>query len=125
MFFKTIHMGGPRYDARHYSVILVFRGISYLFMADTDWSYSVKNVKQLLKDTKLQAAFINPLSYIDATGKRWLSEINPAQVVIYHVPYLGEDKGGIRQLVREEIEAPHLTDWELMALTEPMQTINV
>ena len=125
VFFRTIHMGGPMYHCNHYSIILICYGQSYLFMADTDWSYSVKNVKELLKGTKVQAAFINPLSYMDAAGKRWLREIQPKTAVIYHVPYTGEDKGGIRTLVKEEIARHSTTDWELLALTEPMQTVGV
>ena len=76
IFFKTIHMGGSQYNARHYGIIIISSGYSYLFMADTDWTYAVKNVVQLLKDTTLKAAFVNPLSYMDARGKEWLSYLH-------------------------------------------------
>lgn len=125
VFFKTTHMGGYRYDARHYSVIVIFHGYSYIFMADTDWTYPVKNVQSLLGQTKLQAVFVNPLSYMDTTGMKWLRALQPPRVVIYHVPYEGEDKSGLRRLVNRELQSQYLVNWDLLALTEPMQTENV
>ena len=125
IFFKTIHMGGSQYDARHYGIIVVSSGYSYLFMADTDWTYAVKNVVQLLKDTTLKAAFVNPLSYMDARGKEWLSYLHVPNVVIYHVPYEGSDKSGMRKLVQREWASPVSRSWKLQALTEKMQTITI
>ena len=96
-----------------------------VIMADTDWTYPVKNVQSLLGQTKLQAVFVNPLSYMDTTGMKWLRALQPPRVVIYHVPYEGEDKSGLRRLVNRELQSQYLVNWDLLALTEPMQTENV
>ncbi|WP_300623765.1 MBL fold metallo-hydrolase [uncultured Megasphaera sp.] len=121
IFFKTKHMGNALFDVPHYSIALVLNGSSYLFMGDTDWSYPVRNIRNMLSQTQLKSIFINPLSYADRRRRQWLRELGCPQVLLYHIPFADDDVSGIRQLTNLETDFYQLK--EGYALKENRQTV--
>lgn len=121
VFFKTKHMGEPEFDVPHYSIALLIDGNSYLFMGDTDWSYSVRNVRNIISGTTLKGIFMNPLSYADKKRKEWLAGLGYPQILLYHIPFADDDVAGLRQQIQGETGFYHLRDG--YALKENRQTV--
>lgn len=121
VFFKTKHMGEPGFNVPHYSIALLIGGNSYLFMGDTDWSYPVRNVRNIIAGTTLKGIFMNPLSYADRKRKEWLAGLGYPQVLLYHIPFADDDVAGLRNLVQGETGFYHLRDG--YALKENRQTL--
>lgn len=124
VFFKTPHMGGAAFAVIHYSIALLLHGKSYLFMGDTDWSYSVRNVRSLLQGTQLKGIFVNPLAYADRRRKEWLAGLGCCpRVLLYHIPFADDDVSGIRSLADSETSFYTLKDGYV--LKENRQTVFV
>lgn len=123
VFFKTCHLGSHRFSVRHYSLALIEKGKSYLFMGDADWKYSVRDVQQIIKGTILKAVFVTPLAYLDRLGKEWLRALRPESVFIYHIPYMDTGKTGIRALADSIGHSSHRAPWHLHILKDRLQQV--
>jgi len=118
-YFRSVHMGGTDYQGcRHYTIMLTIDEKNYLFAADAD--YIVHNFENM---NNMTAIFINPLFFNHPNGQNLLGSLAPEQVVIYHIPFEGEDKTNLRKLVARDIIKHQNKPYQIIALTEKGQVM--
>ncbi len=122
IFFRTLHMGKDVFNIRHYSIVLTIYGNSYIFMSDAGTDYSAEAVFSLTEGTIVKGIFINPLAYMGRGCKRWLEDISPEHVFIYHIPETERGNHGIRGLA-DSIRKKEVGKSNLHVLSEPLQSV--
>lgn len=122
--FNTGHMG-PQYGrVNNYCFLVKAGGKTLLFTGDSD--FLEDGYRSALDGQGVDAVFVNPLFYQNPQGRRLVSEvIRPRQAILYHVPFAGEDKMGVRRMVKMQLERYQSDAFTLYALTEPGQTVSV
>ena len=70
----------------------------------------------------MKGIFINPLAYMGRGCKRWLEDISPEHVFIYHIPETERGNHGIRGLA-DSIRKKEVGKSNLYVLSEPLQSV--
>lgn len=101
-FHRSTHMGGAAYEKTiHYMIELLLDGDRYLFVADAD--AREENLSCIPADGKTKMIFVNPLFFQNPKGQKILKELQPENIVIYHLPFAEDDSSGLRELARTAV----------------------
>lgn len=104
-------------------LLLTVHGQHYLITGDCDWNDP--SYYDAIADIRPRAVFVNPLFFYDPAGRALLSRWTPPQVVLYHIPFAGEDSISLRTLTRQCL-TKYSRDFEsVQALWEPEQRIEL
>lgn len=104
-------------------LLLTVHGQHYLITGDCDWNDP--SYYDAIADIRPRAVFVNPLFFYDPAGRALLSRWTPPQVVLYHIPFAGEDSISLRTLTRQCL-TKYSRDFEsVQTLWEPEQRIEL
>ena len=104
-------------------VALQVNGKNFLFTSDCDYMH--RQAYAFARGRQWEAVFVNPFFYHSPQGQALLGdELQARHVIVYHVPFAGEDPMGLRMLVHQDRVklAPGLP--QTVFLTEPLQEIS-
>ncbi len=93
----TGHLDKLYQDVVHFCYLLTCGTKNILFTADVDFT---KESFAELQGIALDAVFVNPLMMQSKEGRRLLFDgiLQAKTQIVYHIPFAGEDKMGIRKL---------------------------
>lgn len=95
-----------------------------LFTSDCD--YGCSEAFGFLEKISVDLAFVNPLFFHVAAGRKLLQEvIRPEHVVIYHVPFTEDDVYSMRSLVRQSVRKYGGDFKDVRVLQEPGASITL
>lgn len=96
------HMGPQYQDIRNYCFLLSLGGMNVLFTGDGD--HVAQYYELALRNVALDAVFVNPIFYHNPAGQVIINEIfRPRQVVVYHMPFAGEDTLNLEFMVGRDL----------------------
>lgn len=105
-------------------LLLSVYGKQFLFTSDC--SYDDRKAYAFLKDIPLDAAFVNPYFFHTPEGQALLREdLRPKNIVVYHIPFQGEDPLSLRRLVRRDAQSYDNSVSQLFCLTQAEQHLNL
>ncbi len=82
-------------------IVLQVNGKNFLFTADCD--YLRREAYSFAKGLPWEAVFVNPYFYHSGTGQVLLRDVlQPKHIVVYHIPFAGEDPMGLRALAHQD-----------------------
>jgi L-ascorbate metabolism protein UlaG (beta-lactamase superfamily) len=94
-YFRTIHCGKGLSEVEHYSFIISCDEKQVYISADADFLDG--HHYQILSDETISLGFFNPLFFNFKKGRAFLSKINPPKIIMYHIPFHGDDRFGFRK----------------------------
>lgn len=122
--FNTGHQGEHMFHNANYVLLIRLGKINILVTGDA-W-YSDKIFEQVLDGIKVDAMLINPLFYQNKTGVAIVNEIiQPRVLVLYHIPFDGNDKYRIRRLSEHQLRRHQHEPYPIVALSEYLQVLEV
>ena len=120
VFLPTRHLDWKSYRAvLHCSLLLEMGGKRILLAADAD--HCAENQEIFRTWGPLDAVLVTPLFLSVSQGRRILEEMQPGQVVLYHIPFASDDVSKLRDLVSRQLMQTHA--FPLTALMEPEDRI--
>lgn len=107
--FHTRHLDKIYWEVPHFCYLLELGEKKILFTSDVDFNY--EDFAEL-KNTVLDAVFINPLFNKSKEGRKLFSDgvLQAKMKVVYHIPFAGDDRMHIRKIVEREQLLPNITD---------------
>lgn len=100
--FRSKHAGKQFASIENYCYLLDFSGKTVFIVADGD--YDAHYYAQMLVDSTIDAAFVNPLFLNLAEGREVITQaLKPKRLIVYHIPFADRDTG-FRRLVTCDIE---------------------
>lgn len=101
--FASPHAGAQFAGVAHYFFLLETGGKSLLLLADSD--YLPEYFAAVLAGRRVDAALVNPLFLNKAEGRRVVTEgVCPGRLLVYHLPFEGEDSLGLRKVAAYDRE---------------------
>ena len=119
--FRTRHLDKKFEHVEHFCYVLTFGEKRLAFTADVDY---VNEDLRSLGGERLRAVFVNPLFFSALrTGKFFRGELNTESIVVYHVPFDGDDATGHRARLQRDLARWDRERPDALALTEPFQRL--
>ena len=120
---RTRHLDRKFRNVANYCYLITFGQKNVLITADVD--YVSENFLRL-QDVPLRGVFINPLFFNEMRGGHFFrGTLEAEEYIIYHLPYEGDDRMGMRRMTERNLE-----QWnrdprkgKATALSEPGQRI--
>lgn len=104
------------------ALLFDIHGIKLLFMSDC--SCREESLIHIFHKMNIHTVFINPYFYHDKTGRLLLENVLcPHQTVIYHIPFVNDDKIHLRALTQQDIKKYPRKN--LILFNEPYQTLTI
>lgn len=122
--FRVPHAGREFVDTEHYAFLLEAGGRTLLAVADSN--YLPELFVGMLAGRSVDAALVNPLFLNKSRGRRTITEgIAPGRLLVYHLPFEGEDPMGYRKVAAYDREkhAGQLPPTQLMLRENQSVTI--
>lgn len=105
----TTHMGSQYADISHFSFLVTMGKKHILFLADAGCDESCL---KRLEQEPIHSVFVTPLFFHSKTGRDVLRRIlRPKRVIIYHLPFEGQDPNGYRKMAGWDRERDQSADW--------------
>lgn len=121
--FRTLHLDRKYESVPHFCYLLTFGEIKILITGDID--YVTEDLNQL-GDTRLDAAFVNPLFFGVLCHGRFLHCMpNTERIVVYHVPFPEDDRMGMRTMLERNLVRWPQERAQASALQDPFQQIHI
>lgn len=118
--FQTRHLDKIYWDIPHFCYLVELGEKKLFFTGDVDFNHEVF---EELKNTELDAVFINPLFNQSKEGRNLLSGVLQAKnKVVYHIPFAVDDKMQIRKMAEREKLSANISNGNVMFLMEKGQT---
>ncbi len=118
--WNTGHMGSQFTAVDHYSFFINLGEQNILVTGDSD--FDEEGFRQMIGGQPVDMALVNPLFLHNPKGARILETvIRPRAVVIYHIPYRGDDVMVLRALTKRLLQKHATAPYRLFALEEPLQ----
>lgn len=107
--YKTLHDGKQYQNIEHYIYQINISNINILVMSDTD--FRCPELEKMLSNKKIDILIVNFLFLNNSYGRKLIKQINPSELLIYHLPFENEDvnsyiKIAIRDMERYKSEIP-------------------
>ena len=118
-----LHSDSQRYYAIMHCALLLEVGEKRILVG-SDAESCDENHQIFGKIGKVDAFFINPIYLFTKEGVRTVKTMNPAQTIIYHIPFEGEDGAYLRPLARRIMRKENDIRG-LALLSEKGQTIQI
>lgn len=100
-YFPVPHMGKEYADIQNYMYYIKSKGESILITGDGDYTSELIDT---LKNLNVENIVINPLFFNNIRGQKVLKSLNKLKnVIVYHIPFEGEDNWHLRSLVSRDI----------------------
>jgi len=117
------HVSEPFRKLNCDALLLSVHGENVLVLSDCD--YMCLEDFAFLQGVPVRAAVVNPLLFHAEEGRQLLHAIDPEHVLIYHIPFEGEDTLSMRSLVRQDLRK-HAGEYpDVQALMQCRQTITL
>lgn len=100
--FCSLHAGEEYKNLENYCYFLNFNGRKMLIIGDSE--YNAQYFIETLNRETIDVLFINPLFLNLISGRKVIKALNPKKVVVYHIPFEGEDKLRFREMVLNDIK---------------------
>lgn len=121
--YSTAHLGEIFKEVPHFCFLLTFDGKNILFTSDVD--FLDENFLDF-QDAPIHAIFINPLFYHGKVGQRLLIDVlRPQVTVIYHVPFLDDDKISMRKMIEKDMISHQVAGTSVIVLQETYQSFEL
>ena len=118
---QTRHLDKQYENILHICYLITFGNKTLLFTSDLDY---VTEDLHRLADTRLDAVFVNPLFFGALRRGRFFSgKLNTQHIVVYHIPFEGNDRLGIRKNLSRDLEQWPTPSVRTDALKEPFQQL--
>ncbi len=121
--FSTLHLDRKYHGIPHFCYLLTFGEKRALFTADVDYT---EETFENLRGVRLRAVFVNPLFFNVLRHDRFFrGHLDAERIVIYHVPFSGEDELRMRPALARDLVAWPPERQEADVLCLPFQTLEL
>lgn len=119
----TVHMGSQYADISHFSFLVTMGKKHILFLADAGCDESCL---KRLEQEPIHSVFVTPLFFHSKTGRDVLRHIlRPKRVIIYHLPFEGQDPNGYRKMAGRDQKKDQSDAWTVELFCEAGQSMEL
>lgn len=119
----TVHMGNQYADIPHFSFLVTMGKKHILFLADAGCDESCL---KRLEQEPIHSVFVTPLFFHSKTGRDVLQRIlRPKRVIIYHLPFEGQDPNGYRKMAERDQKKDQSDAWTVELFCEAGQSMEL
>ncbi len=121
--WNTGHMGSQFTAVDHYSFFINLGRHNILVTGDA--AFDEEGFRQMIGGQPVDIVLVNPLFLHNPKGVSLLKTIiRPRAVLIYHIPYCGDDVMVLRSLTRRLLNKHAAAPYALFALEQPLQAFS-
>ena len=101
-YFNSVHAGNAYKDVENYCFLLELGGKCLFFLADAD--YNIDYFDEMLSGASVDTLFVNLLYVNKPVGREIIKKINPACLIVYHIPFEKDDTMHFRYVAQRDLE---------------------
>jgi L-ascorbate metabolism protein UlaG (beta-lactamase superfamily) len=99
--FCAMHAGEEFRDVANYCYLISLQGKKIFIIGDSD--YDATYFSEMLAGEPVDVLFVNPMFIRLQTGRKVIEAINPRKLIVYHIPFEGEDSLQFRRMVPKDL----------------------
>ena len=122
--FPTPHAGTEYQMVEHYAYHFFLEGKQLLCLGDSQ--LNVPYLQHMLSQASIDVLLVNPLFLRLPEGRDIITRlIRPQLLLIYHIPFQGDDTSGLRKLALHNRRKYQAILPPTVLLSEPLQTLSI
>lgn len=121
--FGTGHMGVQYSDVPNICYLITSGGKTLLITGDAD--FQAADFAAAGPYGQLDAVAVNPMFYQAKQGAELIGRLAPKQLIIYHIPFEGQDEMNLRRMVQRQMQRHANECYTIVPLLQTMQNISL